>query len=246
MRLYGVEIKVSLAGDQVAEALEKLGIDPATDPEERKVGFIEDVTPGSDLPLFRAGIVLRVRKVPDDPDNSTVKLRPGLDSRLSDEWFDAGPDKEPTLKIEEDWAGDKHLLAVSHDSDVPNGLIDDVATGHEDVGRLFNESQEQFLKDCASFEDDLNGLKLLPLIETSRWKDVAVDGSPLELCVERWTIGNDLDFLELSTRPALAGEARATQRELDRVVTRLDLKRDDAESKTERVLTYLVASVRKE
>jgi hypothetical protein len=82
MRLNGVEIKVSLGRRQVARALDALGL--GGNGERRSIGFLEDSTVGIVLPLFHQGIVLRVRQVDGEHDDSTVKLRPCRRSQLTE------------------------------------------------------------------------------------------------------------------------------------------------------------------
>ncbi len=97
MRLDGVEIEVSIAGTEVPSALDALGI--GDDGQRRGIGFIEDSTVGVELPLFHHGVVLRVREIDDDEDDSTVKLRPCRRSQVTEQWLDEGPDGR-TVKIE--------------------------------------------------------------------------------------------------------------------------------------------------
>jgi hypothetical protein len=243
MRLDGVEIKVSLAGANVTTALEALKIDPASDPHRRRVGFIEDVTVGHDLPLLQCGIVLRVREFGDEDGDSTVKLRPCRRSQLTRAWIDKRDGDGWRLRVEEDWAGTRHVLAVSCVSDLPSGRIDASATGREPLRRLFNDGQERFLSECGSARVNLDALTLLPLIDTSRWTDGRLGGVS-DVVVERWTI-DDLDFLELSIRADDKDRARTEQQRLEGEVGTLGLERDDAdESKTQRVLAHLVERAR--
>jgi hypothetical protein len=243
MSVDAVEIKVSLAGTSVTAALDRLEVGATGDPQQRRLGFIEDTTVGSDLPLLHYGIVLRVREVDDDADDSTVKLRPSRRSQLTRDWIDKRDGAGWTLRIEEDWAGARHVLAVSCVSDLPNGRVDAVAGGREPLRRLFNEGQERFLSDCGSVPVNVDALTLLPLIDTSRWKHVRIGGIP-DVVVERWTI-DDLDFLELSIKADDKERARTEQQRLEGAVEALGLKRDNADrSKTERVLAHLVERVR--
>jgi hypothetical protein len=75
MRPESVEIKVTLAGTNVGEAVAALGL-----PEGRRwrIVFCEDVTTGVAplTPLLDIGVVLRARKKSGTKGDSTVKLRP--------------------------------------------------------------------------------------------------------------------------------------------------------------------------
>ena len=77
---YPVEIKVNVAGP-VQDALTILGLNGG---DERRIWFLEDLTPGLDpaLPLLNAGVILRVRS--DTSADSTVKLRPCRRTQLTE------------------------------------------------------------------------------------------------------------------------------------------------------------------
>jgi hypothetical protein len=236
MRLDGVEIKVSLAGSRVAQALEALGLDGG-DGQPRSIGFLEDATVGVELPLLGQGIVLRVRRTGDEED-STVKLRPCRRSQLTTEWTSEEEGDGWRLRVEEDWAATRRSLATSCVSDLPAGRIDAVRAGTAPVRRLFGEGQRRFLRECAGMRIELDALTLLPVVAATRWEDVRV-GDVDEVVVERWTL-DDLDFLELSIRKKSVEKAQSAQRKLEQELADRGLERDDDTSKTERVLRHLV------
>jgi hypothetical protein len=235
MRLDGVEIKVSLSERQVPRALEVL--DLGRNGQPRRIGFIEDTTVGVELPVFRQGVVLRVREVGDGDDDATVKLRPCRRSQLAESWLGAEKGDGWKFRVEQDWAGSRQALAASCVADLPSGRIAAVRKEEEPVGRLFNTAQLRFLSDCAGMPINLDALTLLPPIAATRWEEVRVR-EVADVVVERWTVGK-LDFLELSIRKATVEEAREAQAELDGAVRSLGLERDDEQSKTERVLAHL-------
>src|SRR4029453_14474615 len=130
--------------------------------EPRRVGCIEDTTVGVELPLFRQGVVLRVREVQDGDDDATVKLRPCRRSQLAESWQGAEKGDGWKLRVEEDWAGTRRTLAASCVADLPSRRIAAVREGKEPVGRLFSGAQLRFLSDCAGMPITLEGLPLLP------------------------------------------------------------------------------------
>jgi hypothetical protein len=74
MRLDGIEVKVSLDN---SSGLDTIGALELTEQgNERDIYFLEDSTVGTSLPLFNQGVVLRIRRIDDGADDSTVKLRP--------------------------------------------------------------------------------------------------------------------------------------------------------------------------
>ncbi len=67
----GVELKVTIHPEDIEAAIAALGLDE-DDAERRYVTYYDT----ADLALFEAGLVLRARKVVDDDDDSSVKMRP--------------------------------------------------------------------------------------------------------------------------------------------------------------------------
>ena len=236
MPLNGVEIKVSLGNRQVAKAVKALKLD-GNPPPPRAVGFIEDTTVGVELPLFRQGVVLRVREVGDGDDDATVKLRPCRRSQLAESWLGAEKGDGWKFRVEQDWAGSRQTLAASCVADLPSGRIAAVRKEEEPVGRLFNTAQLRFLSDCAGMPINLDALTLLRPVAATRWERVRVEDVN-DVVVERWTVGK-LDFLELSIKQDTVEEALKAQAALEKAIEELGLKRDDQESKTKRVLAYL-------
>ena len=232
----GVEIKVSF-DQQITSALLVLGLEGHGEP--RRVGFLEDTTVGVALPLFHQGIVLRVRHSETDDDDATVKLRPCRRSQLAGNWLDAEEGDGWKLTVEQDWAGDRRVLAASCGSKLPKDRIASVRQGSAPVHRLFSLGQARFLSDCAGIPVNLDALTLLPQVTAARWKKVQV-GRVTGVIAERWII-DDLDFLELSIRSDTVADAPAAQEALEREVQALGLQPDsDNKSKTERVLAHLV------
>jgi hypothetical protein len=236
MRLDGVEVKVSIGGPDVAAAVAALGLGPGGGP--RGIGFIEDATVGMVLPLFHQGVVLRVRQVEGEEGDATVKLRPCRRSQLTASWLDQKKGAGWKLRVEEDWAGTRRVLAASNVADLEQDLIAAVLAGTEPVHRLFTDGQQRFLSDCVRMPLNLDALTLLPMVTATRWDDVEVKGVK-DVVAERWRI-DDLDFLELSLKKDGVDEARSAQAQLEQGVQALGLERDDDTSKTERVLAHLV------
>jgi hypothetical protein len=166
-------------------------------------------------------------------------LRPCQPAQLTNGWIDARDGDKHVPKVEDDWGGEQPVLAVSFDRKLADGLIGAVADKRDTVHHLFGDRQAKFFAECGPMQLDFDSLKLLPLIETSKWTDVPFGDVP-DVCVERWQIGEP-DFLELSTRAKTLKEAKKMRRTFDHTVHALGLERDDApQSKTERVLAYLV------
>ena len=242
MRLDGVEIKATIAGDATSQAVRTLGL-PSGRPTW-EIFFCEDVTVGlsAATPLLDAGVILRARAKPGGKDDTTAKLRPCRRSQLPDRWLAAEKDDDWELKVEADWAGDRRALAASLTADRRNGVVGAVSRGERPVEDLFVEAQLAFLRDGATIGINLATLTVLPPITATRWG--SVEGTPdgLDLRAERWTVG-DLDFLELSAVAPVEG-APAAQQLLAGFVESLDVGAPpDQETKTRQVLRHLVERV---
>src|SRR4051812_47070543 len=242
MRLDGVEIKATIAGEATPRAIRTLGL-PSGRPTW-EIYFCEDVTVGlsAATPLLDAGVVLRAGAKPGGKDDTTVKLRPSRRSQLTEGWLAAEKGDDWELKVEADWAGDRRALAASLTADRRNGVVAAVARGERPVADLFVDEQLGFLTDCAAIALNLATLTVLPAVTATRWG--SVEGTPdgLDLRAERWTVG-DLDFLELSA-VAPVDEAPATQQSLVGFVESLGVGvAPDQETKTRQVLRSLAERV---
>src|SRR5262245_65166169 len=107
-----VELKVTLGAEQVDVGLAGFALEPGS-AELRSIWFCErtDAHGGPTmLPLLDRGVILRVRKIQDSPDDATLKLRgpegsvdPGLWRRRTQAFGD-------DARIEGDWVTDRHLV----------------------------------------------------------------------------------------------------------------------------------------
>jgi hypothetical protein len=238
MRLDGVEIKLTLAGDRVDQAVETLELAP--DRPTWQIYFCEDITAavGPTTPLLNLGVVLRARRRPGEPDDTTIKLRPCRRSQLTGPWPTATKGNGWELEVEADWAGDKRVLAVSMTADRPGDVIAAAADGAP-VRSLFLDDQLDFLHDCCDARVNLDTLTVLPPVTARRWKQVETAPTGLGVRAERWTV-DDLDFLELSV-VADPGDALRRQRALAGFVGSLGLTVPPVmETKTRLVLEHLV------
>src|SRR4029453_9359381 len=110
MRLDGIEVKVTIDGDQVRAARDRWLSDG--DGERRTIYFFEEQgdRDRTALALFDDGVILRAREVEEEGDDSTVKFPPCARSRLTAEWLKAGIQDDRDFKLEEDWAGSDQRL----------------------------------------------------------------------------------------------------------------------------------------
>jgi hypothetical protein len=242
MRPESVEIKVTLAGGNVGEAVAALGL-----PEGQvwRILFCEDVTTGvaPSTPLLDIGVVLRARKKSGSKGDSTVKLRPCRWSQLSTDFFANRENGSAELKIEADWAGPKRTLAASLTTDWDDDRVTAVQSGDRTPADLFDQEQRRFLKQCSSGRVNLDALTALADITATRWKEfpAKVAGPDLSVRAERWVIDSAIDFLELSIVSDLA-QAERDQTALQYFVADHSLiVEQNQENKTQRLLSYLVS-----
>jgi hypothetical protein len=246
MRLDGVEVKVSLDGDQVAKAVQALDL---ADVPPWKIFFVEDVTTRlcSSTPRLEEHRILRARQKTKSKNDVTVKFRPGRRSQLTDSWLAtteiADGDLESELKVEEDWAGER-LLSISLTAERPKGLVAAVAAGEQDVGALLTGDQRRLIDECAGTFVNLAVLTLLPAVSAMRWPTFAVPGPggpALDVRAERWTV-HELDFLELSIAVEVEA-AEAAQAALIAFIESKGLHQSVDKPKTSQVLQRLVTEV---
>ena len=245
MRLDGVEVKVSLDGDQTAAAVHALGL---ADGAPWKIFFVEDVTTGlcSATPLLDQHLIVRARQKTRGKDDVTVKFRPGRRSQLTDSWLDmtktADGNLDAELKVEEDWAGERRVLSISLTAERAEGRVAEVAAGQRDIHALLTDDQRRLIDECAGTFVNLGTLTMLPAVSAIRWPAFAVprpDGPPLDVRAEHWTV-QSLDFLELSIVAEVEG-APAAQAALIAFVESNGLRASEGETKTSQVLQRLVA-----
>ena len=213
-----VELKVTLGAEQVDAGLAGFGL-KAGSAERRSIWFCDRIDAHGGpamLPLLARGAILRVRKIRDSPDDSTLKLRgpeggmdPGLWCRRTRAFGD-------DARIEGDWVTDRHMVSASLDSQVAGGLVDEVAAAGRpyQVQRLFSDDQSAL---AAEWLLGLDGLELLGPIRAQKWKK-GTGKLDAEVVAELWEIDNGPRFLELSMRVKADQDPVGAQRQLEQTV----------------------------
>ncbi|MFD3658870.1 hypothetical protein [Streptomyces sp. NPDC058620] len=247
MDLLPIEIKVNIEGD-VAAALSALSgsSSPMT---RRRIWFAEgrDGVAEGRVPLLDGGVIVRFR-IGGGPGDLTVKLRPCTGEQLVGR-FSAPFEAEPfTYKIEEDWSGNRRMLAASLVHGGPPGMLSDAVKPGADPAASMDAVQGQFLHACAP-AIRLDGLVALGPIFSTKVDDVPLDDLKVDL--DAWSVA-DLDFLEASIRvkpkdeddvEKFTARAERKQRKLeDAVRERGVVLSEHPESKTRRVLTVLAGT----
>jgi hypothetical protein len=226
-----VEIKANADGVNAEAAAQAFHL-TADNGNRRRIWFCESergLTHGR-LDLLDEGLILRLRAVAGDPDDTTIKLRGKQAPRLSDQWL-------PHFGIEGDWAGQGRLISASFTEKIARGRIEEAVEEDGNISRAFTAEQEDFLRDAWLPPVRMSELKCLGPVQAVKWK-VENDDFPYELRAERWKI-DELHFLEFSLRVDW-GEAEKAQQSLARLLTNrgVDISTQQV-PKTTRVLRHL-------
>ncbi|MEJ8646220.1 hypothetical protein WKI68_43220 [Streptomyces sp. MS1.HAVA.3] len=249
------EIKISFAGAEAVAAFEALALDRDAarhrvihfwDRPERSAGD------GVALPLLDQGIILRMRRDNEELETKrdadmTVKLRPC--PALPTSWRESREGDDWEFRIEEDRTGPAFevMLSASLEAEGKFGSAIEAEDGSPD--RMLIEPQLELLgllelSDTGGpGEDRLDDLTALGPVHAAKWKD-EWDGLPGIVAIEEWTTDQDLRFLEVSVRTAVADAAEVQER-LGRALRERDISPPAfGETKTRAVMTALARTVR--
>jgi hypothetical protein len=196
--ILAVEVKITAQvqdEEKVRRYLERSG----QEPQHRQVYFFDT----SELALFDGGVVLRARKITDDADDSTVKLRPVDPTNLSVAWK-----QTKDFVIELDQVGDNTICSAKLSSEQKREEIDEVAAGEREIRKLFSAVQEQLIEEHAPTSVTWEDLRVLGPVEVLKWK-IDPKGFGEEVTAEQWTLPDRSDLIELSikVKPEEAGDA---------------------------------------
>lgn len=235
-----VELKVTLGADQVDAGLAAFALRPIS-AERRSIWFCDRIDAHGGptmLPLLARGVILRVRKVRDGADDSTLKLRGPegcVDPAL---WRQRTRAFGDDARIEGDWVTDRHLVAASLDGQVEGDRIDEVvAAGRpHQLRRLLSDDQAALAADLLV---GLDGLELLGPIRARKWKRGA-GGLGAGVAAELWELDEGPRFLELSARVNVEQDPGGVQRRLEQAVRDHGLRvAAGQQTKTSTVLAHL-------
>jgi hypothetical protein len=235
-----VELKVTLGAEQVDAGLAAFALQPGS-AERRSIWFCDRIDAHGGptmLPLLARGTILRVRKVRDGADDSTLKLR-GPEGCVDPEvWRQRTQAFGDDARIEGDWVTDRHLVSASLDGQVEGDRIDQVvAAGRPHrVRQLLSDDQEAL---AAEWLLGFDGLELLGPIRARKWKKGA-GGLDAEVAAELWEVDEGPRFLELSMRVNVNQDPEGVQRRLEQTVRDRDLEiAPKQQTKTTTVLKHL-------
>jgi len=227
-----VELKVTLPPDQTDRAREVLELRPE-EAERRAIWFFDSPS----LTLLEAGIVLRVRTVEDDEDDSTVKIRPLAATEVDPSW--RGLDG---FKCEIDRLPDRAVSSCSLTAPRPEGLMDAIFRGSARAGALFTFEQQSFLAPYWPEDEDEIWLLGLGPTDARVW---GLESQELDrkIKVELWTLADGHVVLEVSTKVD-ASEADAAEADLVDYLARRGLTvADTQETKTRAAMEAQLAAL---
>jgi hypothetical protein len=204
-----VELKVSLAGDDLQAARKNLAFDPI-EAQPRQVYFFD--TP--DLDLNKAGIVVRARRIQGGRGDTVVKLRPVTPDDLSAELR-----ADPRFNVEVDAMPGGFVCSGSFKGRTTALEIRDALAGKFPVRKLFSKGQRKFFADHVPAEIDLAKLVVLGPTFVLKATFNAPELDDRRLVAEMWLYQDGSQIVELSTK-CLPGEAFQVATE-----TRLYLKK---------------------
>ncbi|WP_265567697.1 hypothetical protein, partial [Streptomyces hygroscopicus] len=239
-RLDSIEIKVTFSDAGAAAAIRALAPDHGG--ARRLVYFCEALArsrgPG-ELPLWDAGVILRLRAGGGRGGDVTARLRPCRRSRLTERWLrfrSQGPD---LFRLTGDWSGEQRALSASFTTHCGSGAVEAVASGARPPSWALSERQRAFLTDCADVCVASGPLEVLGPVRSIRWDGVRLDHH--EVTLESWTLEGPrpLHWLEVSERVSPQG-AEVVQASLTALLRRQGLDPGGGEgAKTGAVLEAL-------
>ena len=184
-----VELKLSVPDVTTRSAVAALGMD-VLDAQVRQIAFFD--TP--DLALYRAGVVVRARRIQRKPGDAVVKLRP-----LNPEGLPATLRKDPGFGVEIDAMPGGFVCSGSMKSKVEDRHVKDVLLGRRSVHKLFNKRQRAFFTSHAPSGIELGDLSLLGPTNILKLKFTPPEFDRA-LVAELWFYPDGSRILELSTK----------------------------------------------
>jgi hypothetical protein len=222
-----VELKVTVPESSHRSTVAALGMDPLN-AQIRQVFFYD--TP--DLDLYKAGVVVRARRIQGKGGDSVVKLRPVVPEALPPELRNS-----PAFVAEVDAMPGGYVCSGTLKSRVDPDLVRQVALGGVSVRKLFSKEQRALFAEHAPENLDLDQLPVLGPIFVLK---LAFTPAELQrrMVAEMWLYPDGSRILELSTK-CLPPELLTVFAEARRFLDDRGIDRSgDQQAKTRRALTF--------
>jgi hypothetical protein len=184
-----VELKITVPESAQLSAIRGLGLDPL-EAQIRQVFFLD--TP--DLTLDGAGLVVRARRSQKKGDDSVVKLRPIVPSKLPKALRDS-----PSFSFELDATPTGWVCSGSMKGAHPAGVVRQSTFGGKSVRKMFTKEQHQLFAERAPEGLSMEDLSILGPIFVLKLKS-SPEGYDRKLVSEVWLYPDGSRILELSTK----------------------------------------------
>jgi hypothetical protein len=198
-----VELKLTLPTGAMRSAAAALGMDPLN-AQIRMVSFFD--TP--DLDLYKAGVVVRARRIQGKPGDSVVKLRPVVPATLPPELR-----ARPGFGVEVDAMPGGFVCSGRLKRAADNMEIREVFAGARPISKLFGKAQRSLYEKHAPAGIALDDLAVLGPLFVLKLKFVP-DELASNIVAELWLYPDGSRIFELSTKcaPELAFDTAARMR----------------------------------
>ena len=229
-----VELKQTIHARNVQMGGESLGFDPI-EAQIRQIVFFDT----ADLALYRAGVVVRARRIQGGDGDTVVKLRPVVPSELSKEVR-----ASKNFGIETDVMPGGFVCSGSMKNESTAKAVLRVLFGDRPVKEIFSKEQRRFFKEHAPDGIKLNELEILGPIFVLKLKSEFAD-MERKIVAEVWFYPDGSTVFELSTksRPDQAFQV-AAEWKADLITHGVDLTAEQA-TKTRTALEYFAARLQR-
>src|SRR4051794_20481021 len=186
-----VELKVTVAEQQHAAAVDALGLDPL-EAQIRQVYFFDTL----DLALSQQGVVVRARRVQKRRDDSVVKLRPVVPQELP-----KAVRQSAAFTVEVDALPGGFVCSGTMKAMLGADDVRQAVRGTQSIEKLFSKEQRRLYAGHAPEGVALDQLTALGPVFVLKLKRM-IEGFDRRLVAEMWLYPDGSRILELSTKCA--------------------------------------------
>lgn len=201
-RLDAVDLKINLAGRDLARARAVLGLSDA-DAQRAELHFCEQPVGGRRLTLLDSGVVLRLRRADEKRSEARLVLRPCWPERLTDGWRHPRPGG-PRVRVAEEWTPHTRTVAATAACPVAPSALRAALAAPDRLPEAFPPALRTLFAEAAPHVA-WSALRPFGPVTVRRWTR-ELDRLPVR--VTQWTVrAAQIDLLELSVtaRPGHAG-----------------------------------------
>jgi hypothetical protein len=184
-----VELKLSVPDDVHRATIRSIGLDPV-EAQPRQAYFFD--TP--DLALYKAGVVVRARRLQGGRADTVIKLRP-VDPAM----IEAELRRSASFKVEVDVMPGGFVCSASYKGVCSGQDVLDATAGTASLSSLFSKEQREFYVAHAPAGIALNSLQTLGPVFLLRSKHQPKDFGQ-RIVVEMWLYPDGSRILEISTK----------------------------------------------